>query len=418
MDDLNAEGAKSAQKTLLLIDGANFIYRSHHAMLSMGRDFSAPDGTPTGALMTFANMLEKVRKLFNPDAIAITFESPTGTFRDKLFEGYKAQRPKTPDAVRIQMRLAKQLFPLMGVPAIWAEGFEADDLLCAYGASASAAGWRVVLATSDKDINQVVSDTVGVWDPNIHKDETVHTPESVSQKFGVPPELITQYLALMGDSVDNIPGVEGVGTKTAAKLLLKYKSIDGIMENLADLSPKIRASFEASREILPMALQLSTARLDAPMSMGLEEICAFNAAPKWAEAMPHLERLAMSSLINKARRGMGLPMLNKEDLSAMFAKAKELALAESGAAGAPPAPAPAPDPGSEPTAEELEQWAQAVKAELDERSGEAAKSPSVSPQPPVAAPAPAAGATGASPAQASLFSEEPVELGSQKKPGF
>lgn len=359
-----SEAGQERQKTLVVVDGANFIYRAHHASISMGRAFNAPDGTPTGALMVFANLIEKLRKLYKPDAIAIAFESPNGTFRDALFEGYKEGRAKTPDDVRVQMRLAKELFPLLGIPGLCEPGFEADDLLCAYGASASAAGWRVILATSDKDINQVVSESVGVWDPNIHKDVVCHTPESVKAKFGVPPEMMAQYLALMGDSIDNIPGVEGVGTKTAAKFLLKYGSIEGILEKLADLTPKMRQSFENSREILPLALQLSTARLDAPQSMTPDEIAQCNASPNWSAALPILERLALKVLLAKARVGVAMEKKDEEPKQAASEAAESLEAT---------ATASAPN-----SAQEELDWAQAVKAELEEREPVEPASPSAS----------------------------------------
>lgn len=359
------------RKTLVIIDGANFLYRAHHAAMAMGKAFSAPDGTPTGALMVFANLVEKLNKLYKPEAMAIAFESPTGTFRDTLFEGYKADRPKTPDEVRTQMRLAKELFPLLGIPGLCEPGFEADDLLCAYGKSASEAGWRVILATSDKDINQVVGEHVGVWDPNIHKEAKHHTPETVKAKFGVPPELIAEYLALMGDSIDNIPGVAGVGTKTAAKLLLQYGSTAGILENLDKLTPKLRESFEASRAILPLALQLSTARFDAPMSLSPEEIERRNAAPDWEAALPLLERLALKALLAKAR--VGVAMRGKDTGRAAPAEAAApAALAPSsearGAGFAPP----------EQSAQEKAAWEQAVRDELDEREPLASKGASES----------------------------------------
>lgn len=308
------ESPEGVQKKLLLIDGFNFLYRSHHAMLKMGRSFNSPDGTPTGALLTFLNMVESLKKTFKPDAVAIVFESPSGTFRDKLFEEYKAQRPPTPDDLKVQINLVKKLCPLMGLPVVYEDGFEADDLLCAYGVDSEAKGWKVILATSDKDINQSVSDNVGVWDPNLHKDSnTVHTPESVMKKFGVPPKLIPSYLALMGDSVDNIPGVDGVGTKTAAKLLNKYESIEGILSNLSDLSESQQEAFKRAEKHLPMALELSTARLDAPLKVSVTEMEALNKNANWTEALKEFERLAFRAWIDKARKHLGLPALPKPE---------------------------------------------------------------------------------------------------------
>lgn len=295
-----AFGLPEASKTLALIDGANFMFRSYHAMKAMGRDFSAPDGTPTGALATFASMVKKAKDVSGAHAVAIIFESTTGNFRDNLFADYKANRPPTPSEVKIQMNLARDIFPLMGVPVMWGDGFEADDVLCAYGAHASAQ-WRVALCSSDKDVGQSVGEHTVQIDPNGWKLLDV---KGVEAKFGVGPSMIAQYLALMGDGVDNIPGVDKVGHKTAGKLLLKHGSIDEIYKNLHTLTPSVRKGFEEARDRIPQLMKLTLADLSAPRPKSPDEIWRANLNPDWAAALERLRPLAMGKLIDKAEKGL------------------------------------------------------------------------------------------------------------------
>ena len=299
--ELNTASAEQtpALKTLLLIDGANFMFRAYHAMKAMGRPLSAPDGTPTGALATFANMTKKAKDLCAADAIAIVFESTTGTFRDGLVDDYKANRVETPDEVKIQMNLARDLFPLMGVPVIWSNGFEADDVLCAYSADPGE-GWQVVMASSDKDLGQVVGPRARQLDPNGWK---LLDEDGVLAKFGVKPNLIAQFLALKGDSVDNIKGVDKVGDKTASKLLNEYGSIDGIYLNLDKLTPSVRKGFEEAKDRIPVLMKLTLADLNAPRSMTSDEIYSANRNPDWSGALEILRPLALKQLIAKAEKG-------------------------------------------------------------------------------------------------------------------
>jgi DNA polymerase-1 len=240
--------------------------------------------------------------------LAIVFESTTGNFRDGLFADYKANRKQTPDEVSIQMKLARDIFPLMGVPVIWSDGFEADDVLCAYAANPGK-GWKVAMCSSDKDLGQCIGPQAVQIDPNGWKylDEA-----GVVEKFGVTPALVPEYLALMGDGVDNIPGVDKVGHKTAGKLLNKHGSIDVIYKNLDELTPAIKKGFEEARERIPQLLQLTRADLNAPKSMTPDEIYAANRNPDWAAALEKLRPLAMGKLIMKAEKG----------LAAMEAKAR------------------------------------------------------------------------------------------------
>lgn len=315
----SGNGQAEPLKVLALIDGANFMFRAYHAMKAMmhqrdaarevkegetppepSKGFTAPDGTPTGALATFANMVSKAKAMAGADALAIVFESTTGNFRDGLFADYKANRVQTPDEVKIQMNLARDIFPLMGVPVIWSDGFEADDVLCAYAANPGE-GWKVAMCSSDKDLAQSIGPQAVQIDPNGWK---LLDAAGVVEKFGVSPALVPEYLALMGDGVDNIPGVDKVGHKTAGKLLNQHGSIDAIYQHLDQLTPAIKKGFEDARDRIPQLLQLTRADLNAPKSMTPDEIYAANRNPDWAAALEKLRPLAMGKLIVKAEKGL------------------------------------------------------------------------------------------------------------------
>lgn len=291
------------RKTLLLVDASNVIYRAFHAAKAMGKELSAPDGTPTGALTMAANMVERARKEAKADAVAMVFESPTGTFRDKLLESYKAQRPASPDALKIQMRLAKKLFPAIGIPALHHEGFEADDVLCASAFKANDGhvdfeGWGVVMASSDKDLGQAVGEAARQLDLNGWK---LIGAAEVKEKFGVEPGQVAEFLALMGDAIDNVPGVDKVGKKTAAQLLVKHGSIEKILEHLDELTPSVKAGFDKAREMLPLLAKLCHADRSASLGMTPQEIWKANRSVDWGAAIELLEPLAMGRLLEKAR---------------------------------------------------------------------------------------------------------------------
>ena len=287
-----------ALKTLAIIDGANYMFRAYHAMKNVA-PLSAPDGTPTGALATFATMISKAKAAANADALVIVFESTIPTFRDQLVDDYKAQRPETPSDVKIQMNLARTLFPLMGVPVIWSDGFEADDVMCAYAAH-PCEGWQIVMCSSDKDLSQLVGPRVKILDPNGMK---MLDEKGILDKFGVPPSLMAQLLAIKGDSVDNIKGVSQVGEKTAPKLLNQYGSIEGIYNHLDQLTKAVRQGFEEARDRIPLLMQLTVVDINAPRPLTCDEIYQANRHPDWSSALEILRPLALRGLIAKAEKG-------------------------------------------------------------------------------------------------------------------
>ena len=215
----------SKAPTLYLIDGHAQLYRAFHAHLRENR--RATDGTPTGAVYGFFMQLRGIKSRFKPEYLGCVFDPKGPTFRVKEYAGYKAQRAPMPDELRVQIPLALEICEGYGIPALQAEGFEADDVLATLAKQAAENGYAVVIVTGDKDLLQLVEGPVTVYDPfkSIHFDAA-----RVEQEKGLRPSQIIDWLGLMGDHADNIPGVSGVGEQTALKLLKEHDSLDGILE--------------------------------------------------------------------------------------------------------------------------------------------------------------------------------------------
>lgn len=286
---------------LVLLDASNLIYRSYHAMKASGRVFSAPDGTPTGGLSSYLRTVESLLKYFPSAKFVALHEHPGGSFRDELSPEYKNERPKIDDDLRVQLGLAQSLLPLLGIPALSVPEFEADDLLCAYAKRASDEGMRVVIVSGDKDMHQAICSNVAILDPADKKERRLLGRDDTLAKFGVPPELVVSFLALMGDAVDGIAGVPGVGKKTAARLLSEKGSLEAVLASADSLSPSLSKAFsDFPREKLELSVRLATARLDVPLPVSVNEILTFE--PDWSAALPELQRLAFKTWIAKAEK--------------------------------------------------------------------------------------------------------------------
>src|SRR5271170_3127214 len=221
----------SARK-LILVDGSSSLYRAFHALPPL----SNSKGEPTGAVLGVLNMLNKMLKEELPDRIAVVFDAPGRTFRDDLFEQYKAHRPPMPDVMRSQVQPLYDAVAAMGLPLLRVPGVEADDVIGTLAVQAAAAGHQVLISTGDKDMAQLVG-------PNIELLNTMSNTRldriGVKAKFDVFPEQIIDYLALTGDTSDNIPGVTGVGPKTAAKWLNQYETLDRLVAHAAEINGKV-----------------------------------------------------------------------------------------------------------------------------------------------------------------------------------
>ena len=216
-----------SQTPLVLVDGSSYLYRAFHAMYKADLRNSA--GEPTGAVRGVTSMLRSLAKDYPGSHIAVIFDAKGKTFRDDIYPEYKAQRPPMPDDLRLQIEPVHQIIKAMGYPLLVVEGVEADDVIGTLARQATEQGIDVVISTGDKDMAQLVTQHVTLVNTMT---ETLMDSDGVKAKFGLPPELIIDYLALMGDKVDNIPGVPGVGEKTALSLLQNLGGLDAIYADL------------------------------------------------------------------------------------------------------------------------------------------------------------------------------------------
>lgn len=290
----------SNKPTLLLVDGSSYLYRAYHAM---GQNLSAPDGAPTGALYGVLNMLRRLRADYVHDYCAVVFDAKGKNFRHEMFPDYKATRPPMPDDLRPQAEALPDLVRLMGWPVLVIPQVEADDVIGTLANMAGEAGWNVVVSTGDKDMAQLVNERVTLV--NTMSGETLDI-EGVKEKFGVRPDQIRDYLALMGDKVDNVPGVEKCGPKTAVKWLEAYGSLAGVMEHAAEIKGKVGENLQAALPQLPLSYDLVTIKTDvdlhAELSDGLESLrCT---SPKWSQLAVDFKRWGFRTWLKEAESRM------------------------------------------------------------------------------------------------------------------
>ena len=252
---------------LYLVDGSAFAFRSFYAI----RELTDSRGHPVNAVYGVSRMLLKLLREQDPSHIAVIFDAPGKTFRNEMYPEYKANRAAVPEALIAQMPLLEELVSTFPIVMIREPGIEADDVMGTLTRLTVQQGMDVVLVTGDKDMLQLVSDKVRVYDPNKGKQGTWLGPEEVMERFGVPPERVVDALGLMGDSADNVPGVPGIGPKTARTLLEKYKTIEGIYEHLDELTPKQRERFEQARDLAFLSRELVTIRTDIDLAIKPED---------------------------------------------------------------------------------------------------------------------------------------------------
>ncbi|MCB1737003.1 MAG: DNA polymerase I, partial [Gammaproteobacteria bacterium] len=252
-------------KPFILIDGASYLFRAFHALPPL----TNVDGEPTGAIFGVASMLRRMLDEYRPEHIAFVFDAKGPTFRNEMYPDYKANRPPMPQELAVQIEPLLTLVRAMGLPVVMESGVEADDVIGTLARQASAEGRRTLISTGDKDIAQLVDEHVTLINTMTN---TRMDPDGVRARFGVPPERIIDYLALIGDSVDNVPGVPKVGPKTAVKWLDQYHSLDAIMAAADEFKGKIGENLRASLEWLPMARDLVTIKCDVPLDRTPEQL--------------------------------------------------------------------------------------------------------------------------------------------------
>jgi DNA polymerase-1 len=255
----------ASRPRLVLVDGSSYLYRAFHAMPS----FTSSKGEPTGAVYGVTNMLRKLLAQEDPEYIAVVFDAKGKTFRDDIFPEYKAHRPPMPDELAAQIDSIHDVVRALGIPLLQIEGVEADDVIGTLARAAAVAGMDTLVSTGDKDMAQLVDGQVRLVDT---MKDVVYDRAAVIEKFGVPPERIVDYLALVGDSSDNIPGVPGVGPKTAAKLLAQYGSLDDVVAHAGEVSGKVGESLRGALAQLPLARALATIRCDVPLAQGPRDL--------------------------------------------------------------------------------------------------------------------------------------------------
>jgi len=253
------------QKKLVLVDGSSYLFRAYHGLPQL----TSPSGHPTGAIYGVLNMLRKLLKDEQPDRVAVVFDAKGKTFRNDIYPEYKANRPPMPDDLRVQIEPLHQIIEAQGLPLIVVPGVEADDVIGTMSQQASEQGYQALISTGDKDMAQLVNANVSLINTmnNHFMDEA-----SVVEKFQVKADQIIDYLALMGDSSDNIPGVPKVGPKTAAKWIGEFGSLQGVMENAADFKGKIGEYLRESLEFLPMSYELATIKLDCDTGVSIDQL--------------------------------------------------------------------------------------------------------------------------------------------------
>jgi DNA polymerase-1 len=250
---------------LVLVDGSSYVYRAFHALPPL----TSSRGEPTGALLGVLNMLQKFLKDYRPQHVAVVFDAPGRTFRDELFTEYKAQRPAMPDDLRSQVAPLLEIIAAQGLPLLRMTGVEADDVIGTLARRAAAAGQRVLISTGDKDMAQLVDGSITLINTMT---DTVLDREGVKLKFDVYPEQIIDYLALVGDSSDNIPGIDKVGPKTGAKLLAQYGSVDNLIERRAEVPGKVGENLRLGLATLELSRRLATIRTDLDLPLSLAEL--------------------------------------------------------------------------------------------------------------------------------------------------
>ncbi|MGM3223471.1 DNA polymerase I [Dickeya zeae] len=261
-----------AENPLILVDGSSYLYRAYHAFPPL----TNAAGEPTGAMYGVLNMLRSLLQQYHPSHVAVVFDAKGKTFRDDLFEHYKSHRPPMPDDLRAQIEPLHRMVKAMGLPLLSVSGVEADDVIGTLAQQAERAGKPVLISTGDKDMAQLVTPQITLINT---MNNTILGPDEVCAKYGIPPSLIIDFLALMGDSSDNIPGVPGVGEKTAQALLQGVGGLDALYGNLDKIATltfrgakTMAAKLEQHKDVAYLSYQLATIKTDVELELGCEQL--------------------------------------------------------------------------------------------------------------------------------------------------
>ena len=307
---------------LLLVDGSSYLYRAFHAM----PDLRNAQGFPTGAIQGMVNMMRRARTELDADHIACIFDAKGKTFREEMYPEYKANRSSMPEDLALQIESIHQVVRAMGWPVLVVPGIEADDVIGTLAKQAKAANWEVLISTGDKDLAQLVEPGISLI--NTMTEERLDTA-GVLNKFGVPPERIVDYLSIMGDAVDNVPGVPKAGPKTAVKWLNEFGTLDELMRRSIEVKGVVGENLRASLEWLPKARELLTVKIDCDLNEHLIGLHELHAKPEDKETLRELfTQFGFKSLLRD---------LDRHNPSS--GKPKDLTLKQEAGQGTEPAPA-------------------------------------------------------------------------------
>jgi len=310
----------SDNKTLLLVDGSSYLYRAFHAMPDLRAVPGDPNSAATGAIRGMINMMTALRREVRADFAACVFDAPGKTFRDEWYPQYKANRSPMPDDLRSQIEPIHEVVRLLGWPVLCVPDVEADDVIGTLAHLGEAQGLQVIVSSGDKDLSQLVTDRITIIDTMNGKKRDV---AGVTAEFGVPPSLMVDYQTLVGDSVDNVPGVEKVGPKTAAKWLTQYGSLDALLAHAADIKGAAGENLRKALDWLPQGRRLVTIRTDCDLAQhvaGLPTLDAIAIGPQQVEPLKAFyDRFGFKSLV-KALEAQEVPPELVEGLGAKPAR--------------------------------------------------------------------------------------------------
>jgi DNA polymerase I len=279
-------------KTLLLVDGSSYLYRAFHAL----PELRSPKGEPTGAIYGVLNMLRRLATDYKAQARACVFDAKGKTFRDEVFADYKATRASMPDDLARQVEPLHEAVAAIGWPVLVVDGVEADDVIATLAEQATREGWKSVISTGDKDLTQLVDAHV-TW-VNTMSNEKLDI-DGVTKKFGVPPDRIVDYLTLVGDAIDNIPGVDKVGPKTACKWITQYGSLEGVIAHAGAITGQAGENLRKVLDWLPTARSLVTVKRDVPLPVALAQLTEMRTDPARQRAL--YERFGFKTWLREAQ---------------------------------------------------------------------------------------------------------------------
>jgi DNA polymerase-1 len=297
---------------LLLVDGSSYLYRAFHAM----PDLRNGAGDPTGAIYGMVNMMRRARSELKADHIACVFDAKGKTFRDEMYSEYKAHRSPMPEDLVKQIEPIHAMVKALGWPVLMVSGVEADDVIATLSCQATQAGWETIISTGDKDLAQLVNSSVTLINTMTNEKLDI---EGVIEKFGVPPERIVDYLSIIGDAVDNVPGVPKAGPKTANKWLAEFGDLDNLMANAEQVKGVVGENLRASLEWLPKARELITVKKDCDLDPHLLSLDDLHAKPEDAPLLRELfERYAFKTWLRDVEKQLTNPSPQSNQGEAVF----------------------------------------------------------------------------------------------------